>query len=675
MIKDKNQLLGAIDLIGKRMFETRPREDIALRPYIKPDFATRNLRHNIRIDLGKAFPEAKCGDYVYVSVAMKASDDSHYAISSCGMDKAWLNGEEIVFEDEKKDFGGGKGFRKAEVNMHRGLNSLVFKCVCTEEGFLLDYITAHIYWPFLWICDYLLWARDTVPMEEYADEQGFALSELVKSGENKSFTDCDIVFPKPSAEDNIIDFASLYGEEDGEYAFALSYAKAHGTLDIKSENNLTVYINGKKTDSLAVSEGDEILISCRRGGKWGFECASNSILHLPPVTTGRKNGTHWLLLGAMASSEAVEVQFKKPYSTVSGDSTFWRFADKNVYLRPYLDTCFFGQWFYGLMVGEYGLLRASAYDSKYYDYFHDSMRILAEYYPYMQYEGKLYGDSTFLKRSVKTHDLDSIGTIGMNLYELYIREQDETLKADIRYVLDRLAESVFKHIPRMEDGTFYRVHTLWADDTYMSCPFLVRMGNLTGDPKYYDEVILQLNNYKKYLYIDEYNVFSHIYFPEDSKANKVPWGRGNGWVYMSLAEVIEHLPEDYKGREELVNLFKTSVEALLSLQGDNGMWHQVLTKSETYDETSCTALFSVAIAKGIKMGLLDKSTYLPVIEKAVDGILNNSVAPNGDIYGVCRGSGCCYDWEYYAQLGTVCGDDHGTGIVLAAICELIELKY
>ena len=75
------------------------------------------------------------------------------------------------------------------------------------------------------------------------------------------------------------------------------------------------------------------------------------------------------------------------------------------------------------------------------------------------------------------------------------------------------------------------------------------------------------------------------------------------------------------------------------------------------------------------MGILDKAEYLPVVEKAVDGILNNSVAPNGDIYGVCRGSGCCYDWKYYAQLGTVCGDDHGTGIVLAAICELIELSF
>lgn len=668
---EKNQLLDAIDLIGNRMFETRPRESIALRPYIKPNFVTRNLRQSIRIDLSMAFPEAVCGDYVYVSVAMKVSDDSQYNISACGMEKMWLNGKETDFAEKNA----GGVFCGTTVDMHKGFNDLVFKCVFTEEGFFLEYIITHIYWKFLWICDYLLWARDTVPIEEYAGEQGFALSELVKKGTEKDFADCKIVFPKPSVEDNVIDFAALYGQTDGQYAFALSYAKADGVLEIKSDNNLTVYINGKKNPSRNVSEGDEILIACRcDGDSWGFECDSNQILHLPPVTTERKYGTHWLLLGAMKSGDAPAVQFVKPYATATG-SAFWRFADKDVYLRPYLDTCFFGQWFYGLMVGEYGLLRVSDYRKDYYTYFRDSMRILAEYYPYMQYEGKFYGDSTFLKRSVKTNDLDSIGTIGMNLYELYIREDDEKLKKDVLYVLECLANSIYSNIQRMEDGTFYRVHTLWADDTYMSCPFLVRMGNLTGDTKYYDEVITQLKNYKKYLYIDEYNIFSHIYFPKDGRSNKVPWGRGNGWIYMSLAEVIEHLPEDYKGREELVDIYKIAVEGLIKLQGDSGLWHQVLTKAETYEETSCTALFSVAVAKGIKAGILSKEEYLPVIERAVDGLLSNSISVNGDIHGVCRGSGCCYNWEYYAQLGTVCGDDHGTGIVLAAICELIDLKF
>lgn len=77
------------------------------------------------------------------------------------------------------------------------------------------------------------------------------------------------------------------------------------------------------------------------------------------------------------------------------------------------------------MVGQYGLLKASEFDKKYYDYFYGSMKILADYYQYMQYDAEQFGDATFLKRSIRKDDLDSIGTIGMNLCELYNRETDE----------------------------------------------------------------------------------------------------------------------------------------------------------------------------------------------------------------------------------------------------------
>lgn len=668
-MKDKKQLLDTIELIASRLFETRPKSNIFLRPYINPDFVTRKQESFVSVELSKLYPQARCGDYLYTAVDMKVSHNTVYALTFKGADRIWLNGEEVTIRDLSLP----DGWQKVEINMRAGFNSLVFKCPVTKERFSLDYIVATVFYPHLWVSDYLHWCRDTIPVKEYADEQGFAVTELVKKGENKNFEDCEIIFPKPSVNDDVIDFKAIYSNANGEYAYALSFARTDGILDIKSDNELTIYINGKKTEDLKVSSGDCILIACKRDSKWGFECNSNDILYLPQVTSVRKNGVHWLLLGAMGTDDAIDVQFIKPYKNAEGEYTFWRFADRDTYLRPYLDSCFFGQWFYGLMIGEYGLLKASEYKKEYYEYFRDSMRILAEYYPYMQYDGALFGDTPFLKRCINIKALDPIGTIGMNLYELYIREKDETLKNDILYVLNCLADITLKKIPRMEDGTFYRIATMWLDDTYMSCPFLVRMGRLTGDTKYYDEVILQLKNYTKLLYIDKYNVYSHIYFPKDNKANEVPWGRGNGWVYLALVDVIEHLPEDYIGRDELIDIFRKAIGGLVKLQSESGLWNQVLTRPETYMETSCTALFAVAISKGIKLGILEKDVYLSVVEKAVNGIIDNSVAENGDVNGVCRGSGCCYDWEYYAQLEIVCGDDHGTGVVLAAICEYINL--
>lgn len=671
---EKKRLTEALELITRRMFETRPQKEVVLHPYTKPGFVERNLRSDVIINLKKVFPKAKCGDYTYVSVDMKVSDTSEYKISTIGAEELFVNGTAVCPCEEKRNML-EKEFNVATVKLEKGFNRIVFKCICTKDGFFLDYIIGHVFWPAIWICDYLLWARDTVPMAEFFDEQGFCISGLASCGEKKTVGELGIVFPKAPKCDGKIDFCALYGEGSGEYAFALSYAQKSGVLDIKSENDISVFVNGKKSESLEVCRGDEIFVVCKRGkNSWGFESFSNDILQLPFVETKRTEGIHWLLLGGFANADLPEAQFKKPFVAADGE-TFWRFAEEDLYLRPYLDTCFFGQWFYGLMVGEYGLLCASEYDKKCYDYFKSSMSVLAEYYRYMQFDKKLFGDAGFLKRSVELRELDPIGTIGMNLYELYIREKDENLKSDILYVLNELTKSIYENIPRMPDGTFYRIGTMWADDTYMSCPFLVRMGSLTGEEKYYDEVCAQLKNFKKYLYIKESGLFSHIYFPLDKKANRVSWGRGNGWIYLTLAEVLEHLPTDYAQREDIALMFKDAVSALVPFQDKNGMWHQVLDIPDTYAETSCTAIFAVAISKGIKLGILPKKDYVSVVERAVLGILENSVLPNGDIDGVCRGSGCCYDWQYYAELGTICGDDHGTGVVLAAICELLNLKY
>lgn len=42
---------------------------------------------------------------------------------------------------------------------------------------------------------------------------------------------------------------------------------------------------------------------------------------------------------------------------------------KKTYLRPYLDTSLFGQWFYGIMVALNGLMNARDVSEEYYSYF------------------------------------------------------------------------------------------------------------------------------------------------------------------------------------------------------------------------------------------------------------------------------------------------------------------
>lgn len=668
---EKNEYIEKVKYIADRMLKTRPGGEVELRPYIKPDFVSKTLRRGINIDLKSYFGDAKHGDYAYVSVNLKSQYASEAAMTVKGACSFEVNG--VVYglggKSPVKSCDEGEIFH---VELKEGDNQVVFRCVCDCGEFALYYVCAHIYWPRYWTCDYLLWVRDTIPLDEYRGEQGFCVSELVKAGENKSYKDCSIIFPEPSKPDTLIDFNKLYGNESGKYAVAYTCVCTDGVLRIKPHGQCFVFVNDKKTDNYSLKKGDEIKIICERtGDKWGFEDLTGNILKLPQVKQERENAFRWLLLGSFSNRDCPLVQFKEPFENADGKRTFWRFADGKTYLRPYLDTSFFGQWFYAVMVGETGLLYSSEYKQEYYGYFYDSMRILYEYYKYMQYDAKLFGDTPFLKRSVRKGDLDSIGTIGMNLCELYIREKSVTEKEKIMYVLDDLIKSIYKNIPRMNDGCFYRIDTMWADDTYMSCPFLVRMGNITGNEEYYDEAVRQLMMYKEKLYMENENIFSHIYFPDEKRSNKVPWGRGNGWLYLSLIDVIEHLPGNYEGRAELVTIYSNAVRGLCRLQSEQGLWRQVLNMPSSYPETSCTAIFSVAISRGISAGILDRDIYLPIVKKAVDGILNNSIDEEGNVTGVCRGSGCKDDPAYYAALETIKNDDHGTGMVLWALCCLI----
>ena len=663
-----DSLKEVMELICRNMIALNPQEQVLYRPYKRPNFVKKELGKQITIDLDQLFENAQHGDYTYVNVLLLSERDARVAITLEGVEQISVNGVWYSCETQKNIF---------STTMRKGYNDVIFKCRKTNSGFGMSYMVSYPCYTFLWTCDYIFWVRDTSPLGCYKDEQGFTVSELIAKEEVKAPEECKLIWPAAPQEDAMIDLGTLFTNEQGKYAFSYTQVKEEGVFEVDAISKYTsIYLNHIKqsSSSFSVKEGDTIFIASEKNDeKWGFVCHTNDLLHLPFVTSHRTDGNHWLHIGLFDTEELPEFSLETLYENAEGQSAFWRLTESDTYLRPYLDTSFFGQWFYGLMVAINGLLNASQHCSDFYSYFEEHMSMMVKYYRYMQYDANLFGDSTFLKRSIHTDDLDSIGTIGMNLYEFYIRQTDEGTRSEVRYIMERLAECVFTKIPRLEDDTFCRVDVMWADDTYMSCPFLVRMGNLTGDSKYYDEVVRQLKNYTQRMFMEEQGIYAHIYYVYEKRNNAVPWGRGNSWVYLTFAEVLEHLPEDYPGRQELTEMFLRAVKGLVQYQAPNGLWHQVLNMEDSYLETSCTAIFSMALEKGIKFGILDRETYLPVVKKAVSAIIENYVDEFGNVHNICRGSGCCDDADYYAHLATVLNDAHGTGVVVSAISGLIDL--
>lgn len=657
---DKKEIMK---IVADNMLKTRPHGNIKYMPFIwNKAFSYTELSYTT-VNLKSFFIDAEVGDVAYAVFGLLVPFEDDILLTVTGNLKVFYNNNTV---------GRCKIGEVKEIKLHvyEGINEVVIKCEASEDEFGFKFVPSTTHYPGMWAKDYLYYIREVFTTGEFAGEQGIAVSKLYKGATLDGATDFEngdreYTFPQ-SSRDKEIKLSEIFGDCNC-YVLALTYITKSGELEVKTDSDLTLYINEQKQEStkVNVSENDRVEAVLRSDAK--LELAGDAGYEIPFLTSERTKHNKVLLLQT-GSDELPEIQFKSPYNA-GGKQVFWRFTDGQSYLRPYLDTYFYGQWFYAVMVANYGLLKASrVIGREYLDYFRDAMNIIADFYPLMKYEKSLFGAPSFLGRGMKLDNLDSIGTMGMNLAELYKLDGRE----EVRDLLDVLAQAI-DNIPRFEDGTFNRGETMWADDTFMSCPFLVRMGNITGEKKYYDDCLTQVRGFKKRLYMQDKHVFSHIYFTGDRQANRIPWGRGNGWVLFTLSELLQWLPGDYSGRKEIEELFAEFADGLKELQDESGMWHQVLTNPQTYAETSCTAMFILAMSRGVRMGILGEE-YKAVVEKAWDGLCRSAVNAQGNIYGVCKGSGCSYDEKYYAQLYAVKNDDHGTGVVLAALNSLLLME-
>ena len=148
---------------------------------------------------------------------------------------------------------------------------------------------------------------------------------------------------------------------------------------------------------------------------------------------------------------------------------------------------------------------------------------------------------------------------------------------------------------------------MWADDLFMSVPFLLRMAKITGDESLYDEVARQVIQFNSYLSDPETGLYFHGWYNMRGETTPVRWGRANGWIVWATSEALIHMPKTHPQYKAILKIYKTHLEALASYQDPSGMWHQVLDRPETWEETSCTAMFALGMARGARMGWLKKA--------------------------------------------------------------------
>lgn len=688
MSQTQNSMKTVIQTVLNHALYTRPKKEVYFVPYTEMEgvefSAPLSWQH---VDLDRLYPQAAEGDIAYVDFEIRTWMDYEIYLNVSGNVRVYFEGVPIftAFETQTnpKDISCTEGMYHLPVSVRtEGKNFVRIVCVKHNGVFGFRFLLSVRRYPTMWANDYLYAARAVSPLAERKGEDGVGISACIHTGkvglaalETSFASEGEYLFPPCLSGEESFDFQYLCGKGDTCYVYTEVLADHklwyQGDVDRVWVNGIPVSVEGQ---SVSVRMGDHVLFRCvRRKGSWKLSLHTGQI-GLPFLQSARGKGDKAIFAGPFyglgVHAPEYEWDFSKVFCNEYGEKLYWRFCDGSR-MRIYLDSVFYGQWFYALMVGFYGIRRAAQLlgDEERQRLFCDNMSFLAKYFDYIQYDLESGRMPAFMPRTGEMDVLDNIGTMGMNLIDSYFDSND----VNILPLTEIIAARAERDIPRLPDGTYYRVDTMWADDLYMSCPFLVRMGRLTGDVSWYEKAVRQVKGFADRLYIEEEGLFSHIFFPQSNQANRVPWGRGNGWVMWTLSEILL-LAEGKTDVSYPLGLFRNMAWAIRNRQDESGLWRQVLNRTEdgSYLETSCTAMFLLAFTRGVANGWLDGS-YLPCMKKAWKGLLSHSIDKEGNIYGVCMGSGCAMEAEYYFSIPTIVNDDHGTGIVLAAAAEFRQL--
>lgn len=231
----------------------------------------------------------------------------------------------------------------------------------------------------------------------------------------------------------------------------------------------------------------------------------------------------------------------------------------------------------------------------------------------------------------------------------------------------------YNKIPKTEDSGVSHLKNfkeLWDDTIFMVGCYLREMYLLSGDEKYLNELLHQIEVHRAKLKDDDWGLWYHGWDGDDKnranficgqkgwsdnekKRSEEMWGRGNGWVIVTLAETVNALPESLPQRTKLAAYLKEMLLHLPSLQDtQTGHWYQLpVRKNEAgnYIESSCTAMFGYGILIGLKEGIVEGEAYEKSVERAFNGLRAHSVRKvKGQLrtMNVCCGT-CIGDKEYY----------------------------
>lgn len=258
----------------------------------------------------------------------------------------------------------------------------------------------------------------------------------------------------------------------------------------------------------------------------------------------------------------------------------------------------------------------------------------------------------------------------------FIKAKKNGFKGNIDPLINNVITYISEKEFRLKDGTLARNrpqdNTLWLDDMFMGVPALAQMGSYTGDVKYFDDAVKQVNQFSERMFNREKGIYMHGWVQSMAVHPQFHWARANGWAVMTLVELLEVLPKNHPGYAGVLSQLQAHISGLVKYQDGTGFWHQLLDKNDTYLETSATAIYTYAIARAINRGYIDKMAFAPTVLLGWNAVASK-VNQKGQVEGTCVGTGMGFDPAFYYYRPVNLFAAHGYGPVLLAGSEVLLL--
>ena len=257
-----------------------------------------------------------------------------------------------------------------------------------------------------------------------------------------------------------------------------------------------------------------------------------------------------------------------------------------------------------------------------------------------------------------------------------------------------LFRSQLRTHPRTKEGGFWHKkiypYQMWLDGLYMGQPFYAEYSQVFGEDNWND-IANQFVWMEKHARDPKTGLLYHGWDESrqqkwaDKTTGRSPhvWGRAMGWYAMGLVDVLEFFPKDHLRRQELIDILAREAAAIEKVQdARSGVWWDILDlggKGKNYLESSCSAMFVYAIARGVREGYLPER-YMKVATRGWAGIQKEFIRTNAqgqtDWEGTVSVSGLGGNpyrdgsFDYYMSEKLRTNDAKGLGPAIRAALEM-----